>query len=94
MEAFMEMHANKLSALAVVDDDGKLCGNLSASDLKGFQLFFANFDDLFKPVSEFLSAVRKMQGRAGNHFCVDLKNRKLCGCCEERHAREGYCQSV
>jgi len=73
IEAFMEMHSNKLSSLAVVDDNGKLWGNLSASDLKGFQLFFDNFEDLFRPVSEFLSTIRKMQGRPEN-FVVCVKN--------------------
>lgn len=66
LHSFHKMHVNNLSAVAVVDNSGKLCGNLSASDLKGFQLFLGDFPDLLRPVSEFLSIVRKKQGRAEN----------------------------
>jgi hypothetical protein len=34
LDAFVQMHAMKVYAVGVVDNDGKLCGNLSASDLK------------------------------------------------------------
>jgi len=35
INAFKIIHQNKISAVAVVDETGKLIGNLSASDLKG-----------------------------------------------------------
>jgi len=63
LEAFHKMHTNNLSAVAVVDDNGKLIGSLSASDLKGFQLYLNDFNDLLQPVSQFLTLVRKKQGR-------------------------------
>jgi len=73
LEGFLLMHSKNLSALAVVDDNNVLCGNLSASDLKGFQLFFKEFSDLSQPISEFLGTIRKKQGRADN-FVVAVKN--------------------
>lgn len=64
LDCFCKMYRENLSALAIVDNDGSLCGNLSSSDLKGFQLYLNDFNDLLLPVSEFLSIVRKKQGRA------------------------------
>jgi CBS domain-containing protein len=66
LQSFLRMHTEKISALAIVDDDGKLIGNLSISDLKGFQLYLSDFNDLLKPVSEFLALIRKKQGRPEN----------------------------
>jgi len=63
LQSFLRMHTEKLSSLAIVDDDGKLIGNLSVSDLKGFQLFLSDFNDLLQPVCEFLSLIRKKQSR-------------------------------
>lgn len=63
LQSFLRMHTEKISSLAIVDDDGKLIGNLSVSDLKGFQLFMSDFNDLLKPVSEFLALIRKKQSR-------------------------------
>jgi len=71
LDCFIKMHNKKLSALAVIDDSGKLVGNLSASDLKGFQLFLKDFNDLLQPLSSFLSIVRKKQGREEN-FAVGV----------------------
>lgn len=66
LNAFTFMHSNKLSAVGVIDDEGKLCGNLSASDLKGFHLFLNEFSDLLQPVGQFLALIRKKQGRPEN----------------------------
>lgn len=66
LNSFYKMHVNNLSAIAVLDDSGILCGNLSASDLKGFQLYLDDFGDLLQPVSQFLAIVRKKQGRPEN----------------------------
>lgn len=66
LQSFLRMHTEKISCLAIVDDDGKLIGNLSVSDLKGFQLYLADFNDLLKPVCEFLALIRKKQGRPEN----------------------------
>jgi len=66
LDSFMKMHSQNVSALAVLDEDGKLCGNLSASDLKGFHLYLRHFSDLQQPLSQFLATIRKMQGRPGN----------------------------
>lgn len=70
LQSFLRMHTEKISALAIVDDDGKLIGNLSVSDLKGFQLFLSDFNDLLAPVSEFLTLIRKKQGRPENFAVV------------------------
>jgi len=66
LSCFLKMHMKKLSAIAIVDDLGKLCGNLSISDLKGFQLFLNDFPDLLHPVEDFLRVIRKKQGRPDN----------------------------
>jgi len=63
LNSFLKMNELKQTSLAVVDNEGILVGNLSASDLKGFQLFLHEFNDLLHPVSEFLSIIRKKQGR-------------------------------
>jgi CBS domain-containing protein len=66
IDAFWKMHHQKLYSIAVVDDKGTLIGNLSTTDLKGFQLFYENFSDLLKPVGEFLNEIRRKQGRKEN----------------------------
>jgi CBS domain-containing protein len=69
LQSFLRMHTEKVSSVAIVDDDGKLVGNLSVSDLKGFQLYLSDFNDLLQPVCEFVSLIRKKQGRP-EHFVV------------------------
>jgi CBS domain-containing protein len=66
LQSFFRMHKDRVSSLAVVDDEGKLIGNLSVSDLKGYQLYLSNFTDLLQPVSQFLSLIRLKQGRQDN----------------------------
>lgn len=70
LEAFMLMYENKISCCGVTDESGALCGVLSASDLKGFQLFLEDFGDLLQPVGQFLSTIRKKQGRSENFVCA------------------------
>lgn len=74
INCFLKMHSKNVSSLAVLDDSGKLWGNLSASDLKGFQLFLNDFGDLMQPVKDFLSLVRKRQGRPENFAIGVTKN--------------------
>jgi len=50
--AFEDIIANSISGLAVVDKEGKLIGNLSATDFKGFTE--ENFDQLQTKVGEFI----------------------------------------
>jgi CBS domain-containing protein len=66
LNAFYQMYNNNLSAIAIVDDNGKLWGNLSASDLRPWFMYLTDFNILTKPVSEFLTAIRKEQGRPAN----------------------------
>jgi CBS-domain-containing membrane protein len=66
LNSFLLMHQNQLSSLAILDDNEVLWGNLSASDLKGFQLFLSDFNDLLQPVSQFVATIRKKQGRPEN----------------------------
>jgi len=80
LQSFNLMYQNHLSAIAIVDDDGKLIGNLSASDLKGFQLYLNDFNDLLQPVWQFLGIVRKMQARPDNFavaFTPDIPVKKI-----------------
>lgn len=65
IHAFWSMHFNKVSAVAVVDTDGKLLGNLSASDIRVclfFDLIYIlqgigsterRFSSLLLPIGEF-----------------------------------------
>jgi len=59
IKAFKIIHDNKISAVAVVDENGKLIGNLSASDLKGAVTTdddegAETFGSLLLPVTTFL----------------------------------------
>jgi len=77
LDAFLHMHANGLSAVGVVDfATGKLCGNLSASDLKGWHLFERDLRDLNMRVCDFLAVIRKFQGRPCD-FVVTVSNDTL-----------------
>jgi len=59
VEAFKKIWDNKVSGLACVDEDGKLKGNVSASDLR-FVEFKAitekvfQFHQLYQPIKQFL----------------------------------------
>lgn len=66
LDCFLKMRERNITALGIVDDSGVLVGNLSVSDIKGFQLFFEDFSELLQPVSDFLSTIRKKQGRPAN----------------------------
>jgi len=74
LDAFLQMHTKKLSALAVVDDKGKLCGNLSASDLKGWHMFETRMRLLVRPVGRFLKHIRKFQFKSED-FMVTLNKK-------------------
>lgn len=54
IEAFKTMQAQRISAVAVVDDTGKLVGNISVSDLKLIGYDGTMFSRLHYPVSQFL----------------------------------------
>jgi CBS domain-containing protein len=71
LEAFMLMNENKLSCIGITGENGTLCGVLSSSDLKGFQLFLDDFSDLLQPVDQFLNTIRRKQGRREN-FAVTV----------------------
>jgi len=63
IDAFIELHEKKLSALAVLDQAGTLVGTISASDLKGVE--HHHFPRLLLPVEEFVVQIRsEMQKRA------------------------------
>jgi CBS domain-containing protein len=55
VEGFRNMTSDKVPALAVVDKQGKLIGNLSASDLRGMST--KRLKDAVKPVTEFLETI-------------------------------------
>jgi len=58
-EAFKTMHDHRVSAVAVVDNDGKLIGNISVSDLKTIGFDGAKLARLYYPVSQFLKLLAK-----------------------------------
>lgn len=58
IEAFRLMDKKKISGVAVVDTDGKLVGNTSASDLKLF-LKTPSIDLLNMPIMQFLNKIRQ-----------------------------------
>jgi len=55
VEAFKKMHNAGVSAVAVVDDNGILVGNVSNTDLKVIGYDAALLSHLFIPITEFLS---------------------------------------
>jgi len=66
LNSFILMNQNLLSSIAIIDDSGRLIGNLSASDLKGFQLFEKDLSSLKVPVLQFVNNIRKIQNRPEN----------------------------
>jgi len=56
INAFIQMHKEHLSSVAVVDDKGLVVDNLSATDLKG--LLRSNLPQLRSPVDAFLTYAR------------------------------------
>lgn len=66
LDTFLLMHEKSISCIGITDENGTLIGVLSASDLKGFQLFLEDFGDLLQPVGQFVSTIRKRQGRKEN----------------------------
>lgn len=57
IDAFIAMHDKRVSGVAVVDDDGKIVGNISASDLKTIGYDGTLIARLFYPVSKFLKLI-------------------------------------
>lgn len=53
IHAFWDIYFNKVSAVAVTDKEGKLLGNLSASDIRGIGGLSRRFSALLLPLGEF-----------------------------------------
>jgi CBS domain-containing protein len=68
IDAFITMHEKSLSAVAVVDEEGAFHGCLSATDLKLITNY--RFQALLLPVAEFLTHVRKEEGRVCKNYRV------------------------
>jgi predicted transcriptional regulator len=60
IDAFIKMHENSLSSVAIIDHLGHLSGNLSAADLNGAM---DNFTKLLRSTHDYIGAIRKEQGR-------------------------------
>jgi len=58
LEAFHLMFEKKLSCVGVTDYDGKLIGNLSASDLRGLEV--DRFTSLFRGTADFLKIAKAL----------------------------------
>jgi len=58
IETFRLMDNKKISGVAVIDEDGKLVGNTSGSDLKLF-IKTLSLDTLKKPTMQFLNLIRQ-----------------------------------
>jgi len=54
LDAFQQIHDKKVSAVGVVDDEGCLVGNISASDLKTICSDASEISRLFLPADKFL----------------------------------------
>jgi len=90
--AFKKMKTNGISAVGVVDDSGKLVGNISASDVKllGFNLDY--FQALAFTATEYLQTVREKSGaveevvsiREGGSDTVGVVVQKLLDKCIHR----------
>jgi 5'-AMP-activated protein kinase regulatory gamma subunit len=64
IEAFKLMVENRISGLAVLDDNKKLMANISARDLRSIQQDAQLFERLYYSVGEFVSHVRQANYRA------------------------------
>lgn len=58
IEAFRTMDTMRITGLAIVAQDGRLVGNISARDLKIF-IKHIDFDQLLQPVGEFVKSLRQ-----------------------------------
>jgi CBS domain-containing protein len=68
-DAFRVIKDNQVAGVAIVDDNGKLVANLSASDLRGMTR--TNFQALFRPVREFLERDRRRGWWQKPHCCEE-----------------------
>jgi len=75
-EAFKAMHDNRVSAVAVVDYDDKLVGNISVSDLKIIGFDGTMLARLYYPISQFLKLLAKDKGSntVEEPACVSLQS--------------------
>eukprot|EP01120_Amphizonella_sp_Union-15-10_P016759 TRINITY_DN9024_c0_g1_i1.p1 TRINITY_DN9024_c0_g1~~TRINITY_DN9024_c0_g1_i1.p1 ORF type:complete len:257 (+),score=36.45 TRINITY_DN9024_c0_g1_i1:1-771(+) len=75
IDAFKTLHSRGLSALAIVDSQGKLIDQLSASDLREISFYASsdnfNFKSLLVSVSEMLSVIKRVTKRP-KHFLVQV----------------------
>jgi len=76
IEAFKTMHENRVSAVAVVDANGKLVGNISVSDLKIIGFDGSMLARLYYPISQFLKLLAKDKGSSMVEapICVSLQS--------------------
>jgi len=75
IEAFKAMHENRVSAVAVVDNEGKIVGNISVSDLKIIGFDGAMLARLYYPVSQFLKLLAKdRSSEVEQPVCVSLQS--------------------
>jgi len=61
IDTFKKMDYCKVTALAVVDEEGKLIGSISAKDLKLFIESSCSYDILKLPIMTFLNEIRSRQ---------------------------------
>lgn len=75
IDAFSLMVKENVSGIAVVDESGKLTGNLSVRDLKAMAPDSGLFWRLYKPTKEFISKLNKEHAttrpRSAQHCTVD-----------------------
>jgi CBS domain-containing protein len=57
IDAFIKMHEKRVSGVAVLNDEGAIVGNISASDLKAIGFDGTLLTRLYYPVSEFLRLI-------------------------------------
>jgi len=59
IDAFKTMHEKRISAVGIVDESGKLIGNISVSDLKSIGFDGESLSSLYKPISEFMQSSQR-----------------------------------
>jgi len=84
-DSFLKIHDNGLSSVGVLNHLGQLIGNLSAADLR---LAAKDFTLLLRSTKDYLSLVRKVEGRPSGFTVVCSTDTPLQKCVESMGAQK------
>jgi len=79
IDAFLTMHRDKLSSVAIIDKEQHLVGVLTASDLKSMR--GENFQRLLEPVKKFVNNSHQQIGKGDNYLVTCPAQTKLNEAC-------------